>query len=126
MTGRYAVNAGLPFPLLGHPVAGIDLSIPTMAERLRDAGYRTHLVGKWHVGSAQRGMLPTKRGFDSFFGLVGGGFDHYTKEGAGQVDLWRCVCFLSSARGGSSGFQEAYGPTHQRADPTLAMSPPYV
>jgi hypothetical protein len=91
LTGRYAVNVGLPFPLLAHAVAGIDPSIPTMAEQLKTVGYRTHLVGKWHVGNAQRSMLPTKRGFDSFFGLVGGGFDHYTKEGGGQVDLWRCV-----------------------------------
>lgn len=79
----------MPFPLLAHAVAGLDPSVPTMPELLRDHGYRTHLVGKWHVGNAQRGMLPTKRGFDSFFGLVGGGFDHYTKEGGGQVDLWR-------------------------------------
>lgn len=81
----------MPFPLLAHAVAGLDPSVPAMPELLRDHGYRTHLVGKWHVGNAQRGMLPTKRGFDSFFGLVGGGFDHYTKEGGGQVDLWRCV-----------------------------------
>ncbi len=104
LTGRYAVNVGLPFPLLAHAVAGIDPAVPTMAEKLKDAGYRAHLVGKWHVGNAQRSMLPTKRGFDSFFGLVGGGFDHYTKDGGGQVDLWRCVLFawlgLDSIGGG--------------------------
>jgi arylsulfatase A-like enzyme len=36
-------------------------------------------VGKWHLGHSKRSMLPLRRGFDSFFGLHGGGFDHYTK-----------------------------------------------
>jgi arylsulfatase A-like enzyme len=36
-------------------------------------------VGKWHVGSAKRSMLPLSRGFGEFYGLHGGGFDHYTK-----------------------------------------------
>ena len=48
-------------------------------------------MGKWHVGNAKPSMLPHNRGFDSFFGIVGGGFDHYTKEAGGEIDLWRYV-----------------------------------
>jgi arylsulfatase A-like enzyme len=38
-------------------------------------------VGKWHLGHSKWSMTPLSRGFDSFFGLHGGGFDHYTKVG---------------------------------------------
>jgi arylsulfatase A-like enzyme len=46
-------------------------------------------VGKWHLGHSKQSMTPLSRGFDSFFGLHGGGFDHYTKDGGnGQVGIW--------------------------------------
>ncbi len=43
----------------------------TIAEALRPAGYQTFMAGKWHVGSAP-GQRPLDRGFDRFFGLLGG------------------------------------------------------
>lgn len=80
----------MPFPLLAHAIAGLDPSIPTLPQILKEqGGYKTHLVGKWHVGNAKKSMLPTSRGFDSFFGCIGGGFDHYTKNAGGMLDLWR-------------------------------------
>lgn len=45
---------------------------PTMAERLKSLGYSTHLVGKWHLGSAYRNVTPTLRGFDSHYGYWNG------------------------------------------------------
>lgn len=58
---------GLPvlFPGQGIGLAGTEV---TLASVLRDAGYRTQMVGKWHCGD-QRGFLPTDHGFDHFFGL---------------------------------------------------------
>ena len=47
----------------GHPLG--DVSI---AERLRDVGYKTAMVGKWHLGFFQSEYTPTYRGFDTFYG----------------------------------------------------------
>ena len=89
MTGRYAHNTGLPFPLIGKPVGGLSPEIPVMPEILKDMGYATHMVGKWHLGHSKKSFTPTRRGFDSFFGLHGGGFDHYSKSIGTCTDLWR-------------------------------------
>lgn len=58
---------GLPvlFPGQGIGLAPTEITLATL---LRDAGYRTHMVGKWHCGD-QRGFLPTDHGFDHYFGL---------------------------------------------------------
>ncbi len=79
LTGRYAERAALPhvvFPQ-GHPItrylefAGATTRIPrheiTLAEILKAVGYRTGMVGKWHLGD-YGDSTPNKMGFDSFFG----------------------------------------------------------
>ncbi len=71
MTGRYQARFGHDVnPAGASPVeAGLPLDQTTIAERMRGAGYRTGLVGKWHLGGAP-GFLPMDRGFDEFFGFV--------------------------------------------------------
>ena len=44
----------------------------TLAEVLRDAGYHTSMVGKWHLHQPKTGVKPTDRGFDEFYGMLGG------------------------------------------------------
>lgn len=69
MTGSYPKRA-LPTPHVLFPAAAVGLNPNerTIAEILKDAGYATACVGKWHLGD-QAPFLPTRQGFDRFFGL---------------------------------------------------------
>jgi arylsulfatase A-like enzyme len=60
---------------------GLPLSETTMADRLRDAGYATALIGKWHLGSEPK-FHPLRRGFDEFFGFLGGAHAYFPGDGA--------------------------------------------
>ena len=74
MTGRYPQRFGHEFNLGVGPnfsERGLPLTERTMADRLKAAGYRTALFGKWHLGSAER-FHPMSRGFDEFFGFLAG------------------------------------------------------
>lgn len=71
LTGRYPQRFGHEFnlgPLAPH---GLPLSETTLADRLRAAGYRTAVFGKWHLGGGEK-FHPMSRGFDEFFGFLGG------------------------------------------------------
>jgi arylsulfatase A len=68
LTGSYPVRVGVPSVL--HPVSptGLDPSEITIAEILKEQGYATACVGKWHLGD-HSSMMPTNQGFDEYFGL---------------------------------------------------------
>lgn len=74
LTGCYPRRVGLHISAIGHavlqPVAsrGINPQEETLAELLKHAGYVTTCIGKWHLGD-QPEFLPTRHGFDSFFGI---------------------------------------------------------
>lgn len=74
MTGRYHLRTGLYNTRFGGDV--IDRSEVTLAELLREEGYRTGLFGKWHLGS-YFGYQPAQRGFDEFFGHYPGHIEEY-------------------------------------------------
>src|SRR6478736_3052088 len=61
--------------------AGLPLSQTTLIERFREAGYATGLVGKWHLGGAPE-FHPQRRGFDEFFGFLGGAHTYVPGNGA--------------------------------------------
>jgi arylsulfatase A-like enzyme len=71
MTGRYPQRFGHEFNLGVNPGLGLPLDQMTVADRLKAAGYRTALFGKWHLG-ADAEHHPMSRGFDEFFGFLGG------------------------------------------------------
>jgi arylsulfatase A-like enzyme len=88
MTGRYQYRLpiGLEEPLQGRPV-GLPPEHPTLPSLLRDSGYTTALVGKWHLGELPD-YCPLRSGFDAFWGIRGGGVDYFTHELDGVPDLW--------------------------------------
>jgi arylsulfatase A-like enzyme len=96
MTGRYPQRLApeLQRPMSwgtresGPPKYGLSPNHPTLPALLKRAGYRTALVGKWHLGFMPE-FAPNRHGFDEFFGIHGGGADYFTHSGpAGQPDLW--------------------------------------
>ena len=64
-------------PLKGGDVRNLPLSFKLKPEFLKNLGYRTHLVGKWHLGYRTINHLPNQRGFDSFFGYYNGYVDYF-------------------------------------------------
>jgi len=102
LTGRYPVNMGNPFPSSinfkdnldwKNTVLPGDLSskYESVGNQMQRLGYRTHFIGKWGIDSGGVGHGPRGRGFDTFFGLMNSGHNHYTKVVGvgGGVDMHR-------------------------------------
>jgi arylsulfatase A-like enzyme len=90
MTGRYQYRLpiGLEEPLGPKPTVGLPPSHSTLPSLLKLAGYRTTLLGKWHLGSLPN-FNPLKSGYDHFYGFRGGLLDYFLHTGGGrQKDLW--------------------------------------
>ena len=89
LTGRYPGRHGLTQALVGDdPDAGLDPREVLLPERLRDVGYATGLVGKWHLGLRPE-HHPLARGFDEFFGMLAASSGYYEHAYRGTPDLWR-------------------------------------
>ena len=71
LTGCYSKRVGLHHAVLPpHSMYGLNPEEETLAELLKAQGYATACIGKWHLGEAPE-ILPTKQGFDSYFGMAG-------------------------------------------------------
>jgi len=68
MTGCYANRVGILGALIPEAKIGISKEETTIAEMLVKRGYRTGMIGKWHLGDRKE-FLPTRHGFDSYFGI---------------------------------------------------------
>ncbi|NLK29411.1 MAG: sulfatase-like hydrolase/transferase [Clostridiales bacterium] len=78
LTGRYPGNAGVRAILQGHREAsGITPEVPTLATALKKVGYNTSIVGKWHLGLAEKSR-PNQNGFDKFYGFMSGCIDYFS------------------------------------------------
>ena len=90
MTGRYPHRYGLQTAVI--PSAGrygLATDEWLLPQALREAGYTTAIVGKWHLGHADRKYWPRQRGFDSQYGPLLGEIDYFTHAAHGTVDWYR-------------------------------------
>lgn len=90
MTGRYPMRHGLQVGVV-RPWAqyGLPLEERTIAQELKDLGYRTAIVGKWHLGHFRPEYLPTRRGFDHQYGHYNGAIDYFKHDRDGGFDWHR-------------------------------------
>lgn len=105
LTGRYHIR-------LGQWEARVESEMPiteaTIAQELRSAGYRTYMVGKWHVGFSTPYHIPTSRGFDQFYGYLNGHVDYWTKEFSGFLDLQSNDKVVTDSEETSSSLHNGY------------------
>ncbi|UYV75967.1 hypothetical protein LAZ67_13001952 [Cordylochernes scorpioides] len=79
MSGQYPIHTGLQHDVIAHGQPwGLPLQISILPQHLKDLGYATHAVGKWHLGFFHPDYTPTKRGFDSHYGYWCGAEDYVT------------------------------------------------
>jgi arylsulfatase A-like enzyme len=90
MTGRYPLRCGLQVSVV-RPWAeyGLPLEERTLPQALREVGYETAIVGKWHLGHFRPQYLPTRRGFDHQYGHYNGALDYFTHVRDGGFDWHR-------------------------------------
>ena len=95
MTGRYPMRDGLQtLVIFPSHTYGLPLDERTLPQALHDAGYETWMVGKWHLGHADKAYWPQNRGFDHFYGNVMGEVNYFTRERGGVLDWQRDGAFL--------------------------------
>lgn len=88
LSGRYPVRLGLQHDVIqGFQDYGLPLDEVTLADKLNAAGYRSYIVGKWHLGCYNFASTPTHRGFETFYGYWNGMEDYYAHEIGGLRDL---------------------------------------
>ncbi|MCG8442971.1 MAG: arylsulfatase [Caulobacterales bacterium] len=87
LTGQSALALGVDGPMSDE--AGLPLSAVLLPERLRDAGYQTYMVGKWHLGLHDTRYFPQARGFDQFYGHLGGFVEYFSHLYFDRLDWQR-------------------------------------
>jgi arylsulfatase A-like enzyme len=79
IAGVHEVAAGLCHEVIHSGQRNnLPLNLPTIADKLKEQGYATHMLGKWNLGHWEEQDLPTNRGFDTFFGFVNALTNHST------------------------------------------------
>lgn len=90
MTGRYPIRYGMQsFVILPEQTYGIPLEEKLLPQLLKEAGYSTSIIGKWHLGHADRKLWPRQRGFDYQYGALIGEVDYYNHDVHGTKDWYR-------------------------------------
>ena len=89
LTGKYSWRTGMQYGnLFNDSPWGLSPGFELLPQTLQKLDYASHLVGKWDVGYYARDMWPRRRGFDTFFGMLGDAFDWTTHKGNLDYTAW--------------------------------------
>jgi arylsulfatase A-like enzyme len=81
MRYQYRLRGGMEEPInsrsKGNPKLGLPTELPTLPSLLREQGYATALIGKWHLGYPPA-FGPLRSGYDDFYGIMAGGVDYFS------------------------------------------------
>jgi arylsulfatase A-like enzyme len=90
MTGRYPFRYGLQTcVILSGQTYGLPVDEWLLPQSLKEAGYSTAIIGKWHLGHGDRKYWPRQRGFDYQYGPLLGEIDYFTHTQHGVLDWYR-------------------------------------
>lgn len=90
MTGRYPMRYGLQVDVVRpNATYGLTLEERMLPQALREAGYATRMVGKWHLGSFDEKYWPGARGFDHHYGHLFGAIDYFSHLRDKKLDWYR-------------------------------------
>ena len=90
MTGRYPFRYGLQTAVIPSvSTYGLDSTEWLLPQCLKEAGYQTAIIGKWHLGHADQKFWPRQRGFDYQYGAMIGELDYFTHEEHHTLDWYR-------------------------------------
>ena len=105
LTGRWPHHAH-QWNLPVDAALGTNLNMTMLPAKLKQAGYSTHMVGKWHQGFFDPAYLPVNRGFDTSSGFLCGGEDHMTET----PDIIKCAVdyWKNMAPDSRNGTYDAY------------------
>jgi arylsulfatase A-like enzyme len=88
VSGRYQQRYAIETALGGQGTRGLIVTGRSLPQLLKSNGYRTGLIGKWHLGGTPE-VSANAHGFEYFFGFIAGFIDHYQhNRGPNQPDLW--------------------------------------
>ena len=86
--GRYPIHTGMQYEDVSENVAwGLNLTETLLPQVLRDNGYYTYALGKWHLGHYSPRYLPTARGFKEYLGFLTGQVYYWSKKATDYLNI---------------------------------------